>query len=280
MFTTSTPFKLEVEANDCDKDCITDINAYVDMNTTQMTTDIGDSYTNIDFELSLNINGFVYKSINLDIIEDLYSLDNELELEYKQYSVCKKSYSFKNSELVDSEITLADEIAVDEIVGMSTLSSSVTNYTIKQDILNIEGVISGNLLYLDENHEIKNMPTQIPFAINIKQELDKNPCAVHINVTPISCKCKIKRGNTLIIDYEVCVSGSIYINEDLSLIENIKFLKPITYDDIAFQIYIAHPNETIWDLCKRIHTTPEKLIQFNKENPTTYQGGEKVIIYR
>ena len=250
------------------------------MNTTQMTTDIGESSTNIDFELSININGFIYKNINLDIIEDLYSLNNELELEYKQYSVCKKSFTFKTSELVDSEITLADEISVDEIVGMASLSSSITGHTIKQDMLSIEGVISGNLLYLDENREIKYMPTQIPFAINIKQELDINPGAVHINVTPISYKSKIKRGNTLIIDYEVCVFGSIYINDNLSLIQNVKFVKPISYDDIAFQIYIAHANENRWDLCKRTHTTPEKLIQFNKENPTTYQGGEKIIIYR
>ncbi len=280
IFNSSTPFKLEVEASGCDNDCLADLSAYIDMNSTQMTTDIGDDYTNIGFELSVAVSGYIYKNINMDIIEDLYSLDNELELENKSYPICKKSVSFKATENIDSEITLADEIAIDEILGMVTLSSGITNYSIKQDCLNVEGVINGNLLYLDENREIKHMATQLPFSINVKQEIICEVCAVHVQVVPTSCKCKIKRGNTLIVDYEVCVTGSLYEKENLSLIENVKYGKTISYEGIAFQIYIARPNESRWELCKRIHTTAEKLIQCNKENPTTYQGGEKVIVYR
>ncbi|MBQ3502291.1 MAG: LysM peptidoglycan-binding domain-containing protein, partial [Clostridia bacterium] len=81
-------------------------------------------------------------------------------------------------------------------------------------------------------------------------------------------------------DYEICVSCNSYSNTQTELISNVKLGKQISYDDIAFQIYVAHANESCWDLCKRLHITQEKLMQYNKENPTTYNGGEKIIVYR
>lgn len=280
IFNNSSPFKLEVECPSCDNDCSPDLTAYIDMNNTQLTTDIGDNYTSITFELSFVFSGYLYKSVNMNIVEDLYSLDSEIEIENKTYSICKTSKTFKAVENIDSEISLTDEISIDEILGMINLSSSATNYSIKQGILNIEGVVNGNLLYLDDGKEIKNMPTQIPFSINLKQEIEDAVSALHLNLIPIACKCKIKRGNILIIDYEVCINGIVYTQDNISVVENVKYAKPVTYTDVAFQIFIARPNETRWQLCKRTHTTEEKLIEYNKENPTTYQGGEKVIVYR
>ena len=82
------------------------------------------------------------------------------------------------------------------------------------------------------------------------------------------------------IDYEICVLCSAYSTTTTQLINGIKPGKQISYDDVAFQIYVAHANESCWDLCKRLHITQEKLVEYNKENPTTYNGGEKVIVYR
>ena len=54
----------------------------------------------------------------------------------------------------------------------------------------------------------------------------------------------------------------------------------LNYGDVAFQIYVARANESCWDVCKRLHITPEKLMECNKENPAIYLGGEKIIVYR
>ena len=163
---------------------------------------------------------------------------------------------------------------------MVNSSSNVTQYVVKDNTIVVEGVISGNLIYLDENRETKNLPTQLPFSINIKQEVSDELCALHLSIIPINCKCKIKRGNTLMIDYELHINGTAYIKNETDLIVNVKYGKTLNYGDIAFQIYVAQPNESCWDLCKRLHTTQDKLSEYNKENPVTYQGGEKVIVYR
>jgi len=278
--TNSTSFKCEVEATGCDNECVADLSAYVNLNSTQITTDISDNDTQFNFEYCIVVNGYIYKAVNVDVVEDLYSLDNEIEVLRNDCTLCKKAPHFKSIENVDAEITLADELNVDEILGMVNTSSSVTQYQVKDNAIVIEGVISGNLLYFDENREIKHLNTQLPYSLSVKQEFKEDVCAIHLSVIPINCKCKIKRGNTLMIDYELSVSGNAYTKTKVQLIDNVKYGKVIRYGDVAFQIYIAHSNETCWDLCKRLHITQEKLLEYNKENPATYLGGEKVVVYR
>ena len=280
IHTNSTPFKLEAEATNCDNDCMADLNAYINLNTTQITTDINENYTNFNIEYSIVATGFVYKNININVIEDLYSLDNFVEPTTNKYNLSQKLPQFKSYENVDTEITLADELNVDEILGMVNTSSTITQYAIKENTLIIEGVVNGTLLYLDETRTTKQLSTQLPYSISIKQELNGSMCGLRAHTIPISCKCKIKRGNTLIVDYELCIIGHCYIAQEIELIDNIKYGNPLNYGDIAFQIYLARQNETIWDLCKRLHTTQEKLTEFNNDLPSTFLGGEKIVVYR
>ena len=280
LHSNSTPFKVEVEASGCDSECMADMSAYVDLNSTQINTDIGDNYTNISCDYSISTNGYVYKNINVDIVEDLYSTDSEVEAINGNYSICKKSPCFKLNENIDTEITLADDLNVDEIIGMINISSNITKQSINEGMITIEGVINGNMMYFDENKQLRNLPTQVPYLVNIKQDFNENICASHLSAIPVNCKCKIKRGNTLIIDYELSINGSIYTQSTIKIIENVKYGKVIDYKDISFQIFVAHPNESQWDLCKRLHVSSDKLCEFNKETPETYLGGEKIIIYR
>lgn len=280
MFNNTTKFKSEIEAKNCDADCFADLCCYIDLSNTQITPEITDNGTTFNFDYSVQANGFIYKTINVDMIEDVYSLDSEIEIVNNKYNLCTKSPFFKTVESVDTEITLADEINVDEIIGIVDCSASIVQYNFKDEQLILEGVVSGNLIYLDENKEINHLPTQVPYTINLKQDNTENICGTHLSVTPTNCKCKIKRGNTLMLDYEMNISGCIYHQSQVELIENIKYGKPINYGDIAFQIYLAHPNENRWDLCKRLHITEDKLSACNKDLPTTFAGGEKVIVYR
>ncbi|MFQ6723855.1 MAG: DUF3794 domain-containing protein, partial [Clostridia bacterium] len=280
IHSNSTSFKSEIEANNCDNLCFADISSYINLNDSQITTDIGDNNTKLSFDYCIISNGYVYKNLNINIIEDAYSLDSFVEPVNSMYNLCQKSFYIKTCENIDSEITLADELNVDEILGMVNTSANITQYSIKQNTLVIEGVINGNLLYLDENHEIKHLATQLPYSISIKQEFENELCGLHITVIPKSCKCKIKRGNTLMIDYELALNGNVYSKHQVQLISDIKLGKMLDYGDVSLQIYIARPNESDWELCKRLHVSHDKLLEFNADTPNTYMGGEKIIIYR
>ncbi len=280
LYSNTTPFKCEVEASSCDTDCVADLSSYINMNNTQISTEIEENYTKFDLEYSIVTSGYVYKNINLDVIQDAYSLESAIELVNTTYDICERVPYLKTTENVDLELSLAEEINIDEILGMVNTSASVTQYVVNDNVVLIEGVINGNLLYLDENRDIKHLSTQLPYSISLKQDIINEVCAARLNVVPTACKCKIKRGNTLMVDYEVCVSGTIYTKSSVSMIEDVKLGEEFNYNDIAFQIYLARSGESSWELCKRLHITNEQLCEHNKETPTTYAGGEKIIVYR
>jgi len=279
-YNNSTPFKCEVEASNCDNECMADISAYINLNNTQISTDINDNDTAFNIEYCIIINGGVYKNNTIDIVEDIYSTTNFIDVINNEYTIYKKTPYVKLTENVDAEITLNDELNVDEIIGMVNTRATTTQHIIKNDNVVVEGVISGNLLYLDDNRQIKHLDTQVPFSIVIKQELQNEICGINLSLIPTSCKCKIKRGNVLMIDYELNINGNIYTQHQVQLIDSVKYGKNLDYGDIAFQIYIAHANESVWDLCKRLHISQQQLIESNPEIPSTYLGGEKIIIYR
>ena len=280
LYNNSTPFKCEVESSSCDNDCVADLFSYVNMNNTQISTEIDENYTKLDLEYSITTNGFIYKTINVDMIQDAYCMDCDVELLNSTCDICERAPYIKTTENVDLEVSLAEEINIDEILGMINTSSIITQYVAKDQSILIEGVINGNLLYLDENRDIKYLSTQLPYSINLKQEINGELCGARLNIVPLACKCKIKRGNTLTMDYELCISGTLYVKNSITLIEDIKFGKVFNYNDIAFQIYLAKSGESSWELCKRLHISNEQLCENNKETPTTYAGGEKIIVYR
>ena len=280
LYSNNTPFKCEIEATSCDSDCVSDLNCYINMNNTQISTEIDENYTKLDLEYNIITCGYVYKNINLDIIQDAYSLESSIDLVNETYDICERTPYLKTTESVDLEVSLTEEINIDEILGMINTSASVTQYIVKDNSVLIEGVINGNLLYLDENRDIKHLPTQLPYSTTLKQDINKDVCAARLNIVPIACKCKVRRGNILMVDYELCISGTIYTHNTVSIIKDIKFGEKFNYNDIAFQIYLARSGESSWELCKRLHITNEQLHECNKETPTTYAGGEKIIVYR
>lgn len=280
LYSTNTPFRCEVEASSCDANCAADLTSYINMNNTQISTEIEENYTKFDFDYEIVTSGYIYKNINIDIIQDAYSLEHSIELVNGTYDICDRTPYLRSSENVDLELSLADEIIIDEILGMVNTSASVTQYVIEDNSILVEGVINGNLLYFNERRDIEHLPTQLPYSINLKQDVSNDICGARLNLIPTACKCKIKRGNTLIIDYEISIGGTIYTKSSISLIEDIKPGEAFNYNDIAFQIYLARSGESSWDLCKRLHITNDQLHEYNKETPAGYAGGEKVIVYR
>ena len=178
------------------------------------------------------------------------------------------------------ELQLKEDNQIDEIVATVNHSCLITQSYTEQKSIVLEGVLLSNLIYMTEQREIKSMTCELPFSISKDFELDNNCQMLNFEITPTRCKTKVKRGNTLSLDYELSVNGYINKRQHSKVLDSIKQGKSFEYGDIAFQITVAKPNETVWDFCKRTHTSETELREYNKEIPPIFQGGEKVIIYR
>jgi len=272
--------KTDVEIANLKQSNILDLNLSVDSFNETITTELEDDNNIITINNIISIKGLVFEEVGVDCVEDLYSVKNEIEpVKSNREFICLTSKTCL-TENIAGEISLdKDEPAIEEIIANININTELTNTYIKNGTVYFEGLINSTVIYLDEAKEIKNKIVEIPFVVNTKIEAETLPIH-HLHLTVNSNKFKVRRGTIIELEYDINACVCLYKTETREMIDTITIGKEFDFSKYDYQIYIAKQNETVWDLCKRVKCYPEDLNKCNKEIPSTFAGGEKVIIKR
>ena len=272
--------KSEINIPNITKDCLTDFNFSIDKSKENISTEIEDGNNIITISHNIKVNGVCIKSISIDLIDDMYSVDNEIEISTSKRDYTKNMQTEFVTDNISGEITLDDnETAIDDIISNININAEITNHYLKDNNLYQEGIISSHIIYIDENKEIKHKPIDLPFVINTKIKIDQLDC-IHSCINILDNKIKVKRGTVIELDYSVSIMINIYQKDSKEIIDNMVIGKPLDYSTVDYQIFIAKPNESVWDLCKRIKISPDDISKYNKNLPLIMEGGEKIVIKR
>lgn len=272
--------KTDVEIEGLTKNTKLDLCFLTNKNEETISTEFEDNNSVVTISNSINLKGVALKEVCFDIVEDLYSTENDIELTRTNRDfVCETNFKCV-SESVFNEISLnKDEAAIDFAVSNLNICPEITNVYVKDNSMYAEGVVSSWFMYLDENKEYKQKQVEIPFVVNTKIEEEvlnyKN-----LTVSVADCKTRVKRGTIIEIEYELNLFCSVYKTKSAEIVNNINIGKPLDFGNYDYQIFIAKPSETLWNLCKRIKVYPDELHKYNKDLPFLFEGGEKVIIKR
>lgn len=272
--------KCDVETNGLSKDDLLDLSFVLDKSTETSSIEVEDNTSIVITKHAIKVCGVVLKKISIDIVDDVFSTENEIETSLTSRECTKNAETFSISEVVSNEITLQkEETAIDELIANLSITPEITNTYIKDNLIYVEGIIASNLAYVDENKEYKFKAIEIPFVINTKIPAETLGC-VHSNVSVVDSRVKVKRGTIIEFEYSLFICLTIFEKETHEMIDNFTIGKPLSFGDYDYQIFIAKPNETIWELCKRIKISPNDISKYNKDLPLICVGGEKVIIKR
>lgn len=279
-FCKTDAFKYQIKCEEASADCIAQLILKANSNNIEFTSELSENGTIIKLDYEIKTSGLIFKVNQITCPDDVYSTKNELETSYSEREFCliKKIPNFQVS--FDGELQLGEEINVDEILDLTNLSTLITQTYVSNNKITLEGVAYANLIYLNEEKDMRLLNIEFPFSVSKDCDVTENDELLDFNMTITSHKCKIKRGSTLMIDLEAEINLSVVTKNKENLLENINFKNEISYGDIAFQIVLAKENESVWDFCKRVHCKKEKIEETNKEIPPIFQGGEKIIIFR
>ena len=272
--------KIDVEATNLTRENILDVCFSVDKSYDNISIELEDGNSIITVTDRIKVKGIALQPISVEIIEDIYSCENEIETNSSNREYIEHQNHKNLNETVFGEISLTNqETAIDEMVSNQVVNIEITNTYIKDSLVYIEGIISSSFVYIDENKEYKQKTLDLPFVINTKLEEEKLPCN-YAQIAVVSQKLKVKRGTIIEIEYEISVDCHLYKTNNKEIIDNVVIGKSLNFSNYDYQIFIAKPNETMWELCKRIKALPEDLLKLNKDLPESFNGGEKIIIKR
>lgn len=273
-------FKCDVEISGLKKDDDLDLAFALDKSNEEISTENEDNKTIVSIRNSIKVSGVVLRSIALEIVDDLYSTENIIETTKTSRDYFKQAQHHNVTEIISNEINLLDsEPAIDEIIANLNIDAETTNTYVKDNSIFIEGIITSNLTYIDENKEYKNKLIEVPFIVNTKISTESLGF-IHSNVSVMDSKTKVKRGTIVEVEHSLFITLTIYEKETHEIVDGFTIGKQLDFSKYDFQIFIAKPNESMWELCKRIKISPDEIHKYNKDLPMIMEGGERIVIKR
>ncbi len=272
--------KTELPIAGLTKEDILDLCFNLDYNAENITTEILEDSTEITITHKIVATGVVLKSISIDVVDDMYSVDNEISLAYTERTFNKTATCMRAEDSISGEIALQDdEPIIDEVCSNINQKVEVTNSYIKDEEFYVEGVITSTLVYVDENKEVKSKACELPFVVNTKLTVEQN-ATHHVTARIADTKFKVKRGTVVELEYEIELLICAHSQSSVQMLDSFTLGKATDYSNYDYQIFVAKQGETRWDLCKRIKISPDDFEETNKDLPLVMLGGEKVIIKR
>ena len=272
--------KTQCSVSGLDDDCIPDLSFMLDRSKESITTEIEDGNSVVTIVNNIKVCGVCVKNMSVEVVDDAFCTDCELELNKTNRDYVNQVLQEAINDKVNGEITLNnDETAIEEILSCMNILPEITNYYIKDDKMNFEGIITAHINYLDENKDYKHRQVELPFVVSGKTNLEKFDC-VRTDIHVEDCRVKAKRGTIIEMEFCIEILSKIYLKSSCEMIDNVTMGKATNFGMYDYQIFLAKPNETMWDLCKRIKISPDELLKTNKDLPLIMTGGEKIVIKR
>lgn len=225
----------------------------------------------IDFQIDFEIYNILYEVRELNIIEDVYSLDKELEISKTNLDIS----------IVEVDIDESNIIRIDENFKITDISE-LLDYKIKIDSENLNDVVVKNkeyqvvveLLYLSTNKNIKEEKIVIPFIYKGNEALDNFSFEIKEKSVKI-------HGDNINISLDIKVNKPSSLRINTSIIDNILEKDNVLKDDYNFIVYYIKENDSLWEIAKRFNTTVCNLKEFNEiTDEKNLQIGEKIYIVR
>ena len=235
-------------------------------------------------EIMLNAYTECFGKKQIELVEDAYSPNSRISLEKEQ---------LRMEELVaenKSQVSLKEYMGIDEespdisevfnVLGKLSLSES----SITDDHVVLEGVVGCNILYLANNEEqpVFCISREIPFrqSLDVKgvragMALDVDMSIEHCSYSMVSVKEVEVR---FVLGLLTRLSGQVTIPVVIRVIEQPLDDKRLEQQP-SITIYFTQQGDTLWKIAKKYYTTVDKLKRDNEgENTDMLSPGQQILI--
>lgn len=242
--------------------------------------DMGESRI-IDIEFTVKaVTKVMYKE-EVEVIQDCYCPNQRLNMDVKENGINVIQGLGSAECLVKGDLELKDSMAKATKVIMTTGTAVITGKDIKNDKVDIDGLLKVCILYNTEDEEqyISTLTDDIPFTCKVDIAGLRPNMQVDANVALETAECSLEAG-------ALSVRAIVKIHcKGYYTIKN-KFVVNMAISDDAIPtkkssiiIYVVQPEDTLWSIAKKYYTTIEELEKLNDLNDSgDIKPSQKLII--
>lgn len=280
----SLPFSGELEVPEAEEEMIPDISVQLIHKELEERPDYDGEMRELQIDGVLELDIKLYREEEVELLNDMYSTNREMELETGEASFDKilthTTGKYKLAEKADIE-------GADRILQIchSTGTVKVDETEMREDTVHLEGVLEVQLLYLtdDDISPVQSVTEVLPFSYDTEVR----------NVTAGSV-CKLETG---IEQLTAVMMGGDAVEIKAVLMFELLVMQPVREQVIlkaqTFPMdtnklkqlpgivgYIVQKGDKLWDIAKRFHTTADTIMETNGLMEAQIQPGDRIILIK
>lgn len=231
-------------------------------------------YIEAEIELSCN----VYENKIINLIEDLYSTDENLDLISSNMDILEKK-----TNIVET-YNMHEKKNISEILGAKIIDTTVTT-TVKQTVLNskvaYEGDIILSLLYQEESKRVNSKTIKIPYQYSISNENISQNCDIETDTEIVSQDFVIMPDGNIDIKIDINFVITITTKNNISIVKEVNVNESYNEPIYSIVIYYVKPGDTLWKIAKKFRSTVDEIAKMNSIEDVDYlQVGRRLFIPR
>ncbi|MCL2851745.1 MAG: DUF3794 domain-containing protein [Defluviitaleaceae bacterium] len=280
------PFSGVLEVDAAREDMIADVSLTVQHISAQVAQDSDGEDRVIDVDVTLAVVAKIHSVENLDVLEDAYCINKELDISKTPIKYPKLISRNKNQcpfkEVVQLPSDAPPMLSILRVSGKPTIDDC----KVMDDKVVVEGIIAADILYVAENDDVPlfSHKTILPFrqlidtkgsspGMNIIMDLSND----HVGFNMLS---------TSEVELRFLLSFGIQVVDErqCNMITDISFsdIEPAKLGSMASMVlYVVQKDDTLWNIAKKYNTSIDGLLHLNElENPKALEQGQKLLLLR
>ncbi len=273
------PFRMEIEC----EEAMPNMQATAKVRERAFKTDIsvdeesGKSVVNASVTLSFE--GEAFTSACVTVASDVFSTENEVELQYENFPSYKACDLRGYTEIINGKSTVNELPVGATVLAVGGEKATVISTECNNSGIAVTGILSATAFMKDGDSKVFVRRLEVPFERTLDSAFNPD--------TLIEVVLKAERASAKIVsltevEIEAEVFFTVYPVEkyENKVVKEIKVLGEKKKNTSAISVYIPEEGEELWSLSKRLNVCPEQLVSTNKELQFPLTGQERIVVYR
>lgn len=237
----------------------------------------------VEVEGVVKVEAKVMDTQSREILVDTYSPSKELKINKKQIELKESMGINKAHVLLRETLDIPHGHPPIAEVFSANAKPILTDYSLAPDKVMIEGILETTVMYkaMEGVQPLYSFIEEVPFRHYVELEGLKESMEADVELFVEEVNYDIVNGEQVEIKVSIGATCEAYCNKVIDVISNIEELE----EDInltsrpSLTIYYMQPEDTLWKVAKKYHTTVQKIMETNKiEDPMTVKSGDHIII--
>jgi len=223
------------------------------------------------------------ETVECTVIEDAYGTCCGVELEKESYSLEQLTGSFTQQLTIKEPVSIPDYLPPIQRLCDCSAKSTIENISVDGNCVTVSGTVGCSFLYLsgEQTMPIAGFAHILPFSQSFEAEGIKSDSLCDAKAEVIHTSCTINGDKVLEIRAIVQISLKVITPCTARLISGISLNTEKKFPKApSARIYFVQKGDTLWDIAKKYHTSPDELMSSNQLDSEILPVGKCIYIFK